>query len=256
MAAGATDEALQKAYLDWAGRVRFEYCDLSVPSTDGKGGDDEDIPHYKFYYSNEARMLANSDIPKRSLAIAKELAVLTTNLPVAWDSSIFLRVDETRVDVIKALITGPEGTPYLFDIFLGPSYNQSPPSVKYMTDGKSMILCDEPYLNEPGWASSGGTPQSRAYSANVRRMVVKTAMLGNLRNPPEPFAEIIRTHFRLKSRSISAQLDQWLAQDDGAQTNNGDYGGSPPKGAGASSNGFAKDVEDLKRAMQDLQQTS
>jgi ubiquitin-protein ligase len=90
---------------------------------------------------------------------------------VAWDSSIFLRVDETRVDVIKALITGPEGTPYvsrasefaisshlilvittagttdllvltfltmfpgsyLFDIFLGPSYNQSPPSVKYMT---------------------------------------------------------------------------------------------------------------------------
>jgi hypothetical protein len=32
---------------------------------------------------------------------------------VAWDSSIFLRVDETRVDVIKALITGPEGTPYV-----------------------------------------------------------------------------------------------------------------------------------------------
>jgi hypothetical protein len=27
---------------------------------------------------------------------------------------------------------------------------------------QSMILCEEPYLNEPGWASSGGTPQSRA----------------------------------------------------------------------------------------------
>jgi hypothetical protein len=27
---------------------------------------------------------------------------------------------------------------------------------------QSMILCDEPYLNEPGWASSGGTPQSKA----------------------------------------------------------------------------------------------
>ena len=40
-----------------------------------------------------------------------KLAVLTTNLPVAWNSSVFLRVDETRVDVIKALITGPEGTP-------------------------------------------------------------------------------------------------------------------------------------------------
>src|SRR5258708_36828506 len=54
-----------------------------------------------------------SSSSKRSLAIAKELAVLTTNLPVAWDSSIFLRVDETRVDVIKALITGPEGRPYV-----------------------------------------------------------------------------------------------------------------------------------------------
>lgn len=54
-----------------------------------------------------------------------------------------------------------------------------------------MILCDEPYLNEPGWASGGGTPQSKACksvnnglgfcllatdSANVRRMVVRTAV--------------------------------------------------------------------------------
>jgi len=301
--AGATNEALVKAYLDWATQVRFEYCDLSVP-TEKDGKAEDDIPQYKFYYNNEARMLANSDIPKRSLAIAKELAVLTTNLPVAWDSSIFLRVDETRVDVIKALITGPEGTPYyngcyLFDIFLGPSYNQSPPSVKYMTtnggkfrfnpnlyaDGKvclsllgtwsgpgwvsgkstllqvlisiqSMILCEEPYLNEPGWASSGGTPQSRAYSANVRRMVVKAAMLGNLQNPSEPFGEIIRTHFRLKARSIAAQLDQWLAQDDGKATNTGEYQGPGQKdSAGGSSNGFAKDVADMKRAMLQLQES-
>ena len=51
-------------------------------------------------------------VPKRSLAIAKELAVLTTNLPVGFDGSIFLRVDESRVDVIKALIIGPADTPY------------------------------------------------------------------------------------------------------------------------------------------------
>lgn len=82
-------------------------------------------------------------VPKRSLAIAKELATLATNIPVAFDGSIFLRVDEERVDVIKvccaircvgrfkqliagspqALIIGPADTPYsngcfLFDIFL------------------------------------------------------------------------------------------------------------------------------------------
>ena len=29
---------------------------------------------------------------------------------------------------------------YLFDIFLGPSYNQAPPSVKYMTVGVKLVL--------------------------------------------------------------------------------------------------------------------
>jgi ubiquitin-protein ligase len=136
--AETSEEAVRQTYIAWATRARFEYCDLTVPPPPDKPASQDEPPNYKFYYNTDARMLASSDIPKRSLAIAKELAVLTTNLPVAWDSSIFLRVDETRVDIIKALIIGPEGTPYqngcfLFDIFLGHSYNQLPPSVKYMT---------------------------------------------------------------------------------------------------------------------------
>ncbi|KAJ6613484.1 hypothetical protein B0H10DRAFT_2048706 [Mycena sp. CBHHK59/15] len=268
---GTTEESATKAYLEWATRVRFEYCDLTIPVTSMGNETEPQPPHYKSYYNNEIRMLALSDIPKRSLAIAKELSILTNNLPIAWNSSIFLRIDETRVDVIKALITGPEGTPYLFDIFLGPSYNQSPPSVKYMTDGKvclsllgtwsgpgwvagrstllqvlisiqSMILCEEPYLNEPD-------------SANVRRMVVKTAMLGNLQNPPEPFADIIRTHFRLKARSISTQLDQWLSIDDGKSTisDGGGFSGLQVDSVGGSANGFAADVGEMKRVLKELQ---
>ena len=82
-------------------------------------------------------------------------------------------------------------------------------------------------------------------------------MLGNINNPPEPFAEIIRTHFRLKARSIAAQLDQWLAQDDGKSTTTGEYQGPGQKdSAGGSSNGFAKDIADMKRAMQQLQERS
>jgi len=109
LASDASEAEARKVYEAWATNERFQYCDLTVPTSDGltpQGG-----PNYKFYFNSDARMLANSVIPKRSLAIARELAVLTTNLPVAWDSSIFLRVDETRVDIIKALITGPEGTP-------------------------------------------------------------------------------------------------------------------------------------------------
>jgi ubiquitin-protein ligase len=301
---GETEEERRKAYVDWVTQVRFEYCDLTVPPTEPIPSEDT-VPHYKFFFNSEARMLANSEIPKRSLAIAKELAVLTTNLPVAWDSSIFLRVDENRVDIIKALIIGPEGTPYqdgcfLFDIFLGPSYNQSPPSVKYMTtnggkyrfnpnlyaDGKvclsllgtwsgpgwvsgrstllqvlisiqSMILCDEPYLNEPGWANGGGTPQSKAYSANVRRMVVRTAMLGNLKTPPEPFSDVIRTHYRLKAQAISALLDKWLALDDGKPTSGDAFNISAGRSdTGSSSSAFKKDAEEMQSLLKQLQDST
>lgn len=114
---------------DWAIGARFEYCSLRNPS---------DPTKFLHAYDDAAQKLVGLDIPRRSLAIAKELAILTTNLPTAWDTSIFLRVDGERVDIIKAMIIGPKDTPYengcfIFDIFLPHSYNQSSPSVKSMT---------------------------------------------------------------------------------------------------------------------------
>jgi hypothetical protein len=80
-------------------------------------------------------------------------------------------------------------------------------------------------------------------------------MLGNLKNPPEPFGDIIRTHFRLKARSISTQLDKWLSHDDGLQTvNDGASSGCGRGGIGSSVNGFQADVEELKRFMKQLQE--
>ena len=59
------------------------------------------------------------------LQLSKEIASLVTNLPLEWGSSVYLRVDEERMDMMRALIVGPEGTPYqngifLFDILLPP----------------------------------------------------------------------------------------------------------------------------------------
>nr|XP_019043448.1 ubiquitin-conjugating enzyme family protein [Kwoniella bestiolae CBS 10118]OCF22378.1 ubiquitin-conjugating enzyme family protein [Kwoniella bestiolae CBS 10118] len=255
---GQTDEATIKIYEEWAGRARFQYCDLTEETSTSS-----DKKTYKHAFNGSIQSLEGMDMPKRSLAIAKELAILTTSLPVAWHSTIFLRVDETRVDVLKAMIIGPEGTPYengcfIFDIFLPLDYNQRCPNVKFMTtnggryrlnpnlyaDGKvclsllgtwqgpgwisgqstllqvlisiqSLILCEEPYINEPGWANDAGTPASKAYSANVRRMVLVDAMANNIKNPPLPFENEIKTHFRLKSKSIRQQIEKWKDLDDG-----------------------------------------
>lgn len=79
-------------------------------------------------------------------------------------------------------------------------------------------------------------------------------MLGNLKAPPEPFGDIIRTHFRLKAKSISAQLDEWLRKDDGRPLagEGPGYSGRDLPSAGSSNNGFVKDVEELRALLQKL----
>ena len=78
-------------------------------------------------------------------------------------------------------------------------------------------------------------------------------MLGNLKNPPEPFGDIIRTHFRLKARSISTQLDKWLSHDDGLPTVNDGASSCGRGGIGGSMNGLQTDVDELKRLLKQLQ---
>ncbi len=70
-------------------------------------------------------------------------------------------------------------------------------------------------------------------------------MLGNLKNPPEPFVDVIQTHFRLKSKVIIEQLDKWLKLDDGHSTNGANNGGTAT-GTGSSGAPFQRDVAELK----------
>lgn len=80
-------------------------------------------------------------------------------------------------------------------------------------------------------------------------------MLDVLQEPPPPFADIIRTHFRLKAKPLAVQLDKWLREDDGTATNRNNPGGvvggaaaaTAASVAGASrNNSLKKHVDDLK----------
>jgi hypothetical protein len=44
----------------------------------------------------------------RTSRVVSEISTMSSSLPVFPDSSIFVRSDETRPDVVKALITGPQ----------------------------------------------------------------------------------------------------------------------------------------------------
>ncbi len=44
--------------------------------------------------------------------LLQEIVTLSNSLPLTMESSLFLRVDDTRLDVMQCLITGPANTPY------------------------------------------------------------------------------------------------------------------------------------------------
>ncbi|KAK6509661.1 hypothetical protein TWF481_004392 [Arthrobotrys musiformis] len=82
--------------------------------------------------------------------LLKELTVLTTALP----AGIYLRVQEDRPQYFKALIVGPESSPYAlglyeFDFTIPPEYPNSPPAVHFKTTGGGRVRFN-PNLYENG----------------------------------------------------------------------------------------------------------
>lgn len=81
---------------------------------------------------------------KQIFRIAQELTSLSSSLPLNLSSSIFVRTDDEKITLMRALITGPEGTPYsggcfLFDIYFPPAYPRCPPQVNLHTTGSGKV---------------------------------------------------------------------------------------------------------------------
>ena len=257
--AGMTEVAAEdiESYQKWAKPLLFsDEADMSLATLGGSSREG-----YNHVFNRD--ILACTSAPmRRTIVISKELASLDSSLPALFHGSIFLRRDVERVDVLKACIIGPEGSPYecgcfLFDIFLPADYNQIAPKCNIVNTGggryrfnpnlyaegkvclsllgtwsgpgwsagqstllqvlvsiQSLVLSEEPILNEPGWERHAGSASSKAYTKNVRRMNVKIAMLDLLNNPPAPWKEVIDGHFYHKRKYLAKLLDKWLADDD------------------------------------------
>jgi len=196
--------------------------------------------------------------------VAQEISSLAAPnaLPVTSSSSIFVRSDDEKSTLLKAVITGPEETPYTggvyeFDIYFPTKYPTVPPKVTFRTTGngtvrfnpnlynegkvclsllgtwegaqgeqwnaetstiiqvlisiQSLILCAEPYYNEPGfernYGTSVGNAESNRYNEEVFKNNLKFAILSQLVSPPEGFEEVSRAHFYLKRHSLIKELE-------------------------------------------------
>uniref|UniRef100_A0AC34QZQ9 UBC core domain-containing protein n=1 Tax=Panagrolaimus sp. JU765 TaxID=591449 RepID=A0AC34QZQ9_9BILA len=108
--------------------------------------DEQGLPIFTQYYKKELKginPIASSN-RERNRRIAKELATMTSALPLEYGSSIFVCTDESRVDLMKVLITGPEDTPYAnglfeFDVFFPANYPNVPPKCNFLTTGGGSV---------------------------------------------------------------------------------------------------------------------
>ncbi|PSS16184.1 Ubiquitin-conjugating enzyme like [Actinidia chinensis var. chinensis] len=216
--------------------------------------------HSDHHYSGKGSSLKQ---PSKTWAkkIQDEWRILEKDLP----DTIFVRVYESRMDLLRAVIVGAEGTPYhdglfFFDVFFPSGYPNVPPLVYYHSGGlrinpnlyncgkvclsllntwsgsqnekwipgvstmlqvlvsiQALILNEQPYFNEPGYARMSGSPNgeknSRQYNENTFILSLKT-MVYTMRRPPKHFEDFVGGHFCKRAQDILVACKAYM---DGAQ---------------------------------------
>ncbi|ESN99491.1 hypothetical protein HELRODRAFT_113622 [Helobdella robusta] len=108
------------------------------------------LPHH---YESNVKAAGDVNNPVRARRLAQETVTLSTSLPLSVGSSVFVRCDEERLDVMKVLMTGPTDTPYSngcfeFDVFFPVDYPNSPPLINLETTGGNSIRFNPNLYND------------------------------------------------------------------------------------------------------------
>jgi baculoviral IAP repeat-containing protein 6 len=189
MAASLTPEEI---YMGKMRPLQFDSYELITVEENGRVSCS--IP---YHYTSK---LESSNVPvgggARVMRITQELTTLANSLPLSASSSVFIRTDEERLDVMKFLITGPSETPYangcfVFDVFFPPDYPNNPMMVNLETTGYKTVRFN-PNLYADGkvclsvlntWS---GRPEEK-WSANTSSMLQVLVSIQSLIFVSEPY---------------------------------------------------------------------
>ncbi|KAJ8947754.1 hypothetical protein NQ314_008554 [Rhamnusium bicolor] len=105
------------------------------------------------HFESNAKLTGEQSHPARVKRIAQEAVTLSTSLPLSYSSSVFVRYDTSRLDVMKVLITGPADTPYAngcfeLDVFFPPDYPLSPMMINLETTGHHSVRFNPNLYND------------------------------------------------------------------------------------------------------------
>lgn len=106
-----------------------------------------------YNFERNAKVSADRGLPARVKRLAQETVTLSTSLPLSYSSTVFVRCDADRLDVMKVLITGPAETPYAngcfeFDVFFPPDYPNSPMLINLETTGRHTVRFNPNLYND------------------------------------------------------------------------------------------------------------
>uniref|UniRef100_A0A8K9UT49 Baculoviral IAP repeat containing 6 n=1 Tax=Oncorhynchus mykiss TaxID=8022 RepID=A0A8K9UT49_ONCMY len=129
-------------------KLQFDTFEMVSEDDDGKL-----VFKVNYHYMSQVKNASDANSAARARRLAQEAVTLSTSLPLSSSSSVFVRCDEERLDIMKVLITGPADTPYAngcfeFDVYFPQDYPNSPPLVNLETTGGHSVRFNPNLYND------------------------------------------------------------------------------------------------------------
>ncbi|KAF0299310.1 Baculoviral IAP repeat-containing protein 6 [Amphibalanus amphitrite] len=147
-AAAPAVRSLHDIYLETMKPLQFDTHEMIVENPNG--GTRFVVSHH---FESTMRAAGERSHPARMKRLAQETVTLSTSLPLSFSSSVFVRVDLGRLDLMKVLITAPADTPYsngcfLFDVYFPYDYPNAPMLINLDTTGRNTVRFNPNLYND------------------------------------------------------------------------------------------------------------
>lgn len=125
---------VKQQYVEVMSKLKFKKTE-NILNTNFK-------PDFKDAYEKALASGVNFNNCRKRLRVEIPTFKQDGSLPIDYDSSIFVRVDESNPMIIRMLVTGPKDTPYdsgcmIFDFYTPETYPANCPMVKFMNHGSN-----------------------------------------------------------------------------------------------------------------------
>ncbi|XP_049878015.1 baculoviral IAP repeat-containing protein 6 isoform X2 [Pectinophora gossypiella] len=185
---GASREA---RYIELMRTMQFETFEMIVECPES--GFKFTVP---YHFEGTVRAAGERAHPARMKRLAQEAATLATSLPLSYSSSVFVRTDTDRLDVMKVLITGPSDTPYangcfVLDVYFPAEYPAVPMLINLETTGRHSVRFNPNLYNDGKVCLSvlntwHGRPEEK-WNAHTSSFLQVLVSIQSLILVPEPY---------------------------------------------------------------------